>query len=713
MPYQLELNQHKDAPLGPDEKSVYNERTGENIIAPVDMPDADIAGLFSQDPLSAIAEQQPTLYKEKIAPVLLGNNFFNPGFTSEAFLKNTAMAATFHIYKPSPAEQVAFQTLSPVASTAGQFTGFIAPAIATSGIADLVGAGLVEGGAVLGSRIPAIAKLITGAAEAESVLKLKMGVEAFAKSEKVLEAGVKTAASMFQIGVANKVFDDVHAGKPIDYGKIAKESGQEAIPWALTAGIGASIAKPLVGMLGKEAAAQIAKEMALTGGSMFLIQKSQGADDLNSWLGAAMAMVFHSFHTADDLASRQLHIETSKMVFDQYIRESNGVIDPNLSRDAAESFVESKAKEVLSEEEELARFEGEGGPSATEPSGKPVPVDQYHQDLIRFEGEGGAVEQVLSSPNLSKKLMEKLLICSIDPEQDTTAPESKPEVQVIPKLVVAAKTSKGEILSGKPGDMHGDLVDRHPDFDFTKKKFTEGFVDENGKFYNRKQAFKLVKDFVKNKRNTKAVEAGELHQAEYEDAYFENKKELASQLRQVDNLEGTGETKKSGLAESVTNEAINKGLVEDLGGLPEYKMRDMDLVSAKVAKFIKKNFELAKKIAFGEAPEQDGLRAQEIFTGLRAKAMAEGDIQLIHDLAHNEYAADMATELGQRVKALDSRNPLDPTERVREVSEARSAKAKKASAKEVPKDVKKMKAELEKAKPKASDWENFIKELAC
>lgn len=123
----------------------------------------------------------------------------------------------------------------------------------------------------------------------------------------------------------------------------------------------------------------------------------------------------------------------------------------------------------------------------------------------------------------------------------------------------------------------------------------------------------------------------------------------------------------SGLSKSVESSAVKEGLKEDFGELPSYETRNMEDIAKSVSEFVNKDYELAKKIALGEAPEVGGLRSQEIFTGIRVKALAEGDIKTLMDLAHSERATAMATELGQRIKALDPAETADPISAMREI----------------------------------------------
>lgn len=173
----------------------------------------------------------------------------------------------------------------------------------------------------------------------------------------------------------------------------------------------------------------------------------------------------------------------------------------------------------------------------------------------------------------------------------------------------------------------------------------------------------------------------------------------------------------SNLSKSVEVDAIKTGLVKDLGDLPSYEKRNMDEIAAKVSEFINNDYELAKKIALGEAPEQGGLRSQEIFTGLREKARAEGDINTLRELALSDKAAAIATELGQRVKALDSGDPSDPVRAIRDLKEIRASETEKRIGKGKVESVKKehiknIKESIKKV-AKKQDWEGFVKSLEC
>lgn len=185
-------------------------------------------------------------------------------------------------------------------------------------------------------------------------------------------------------------------------------------------------------------------------------------------------------------------------------------------------------------------------------------------------------------------------------------------------------------------------------------------------------------------------------------------------FKEPDTSLNTGKVKTSGLSQSIEVQAIKDGLTKDLGELPSYKGRDTEAIAAKVSEFINNDYELAKKIALGEAPEQDGLRQPELFTGIRIKAEAEGDVNTLRDLALSDKASALAVEAGQRVQALDTRTEDSPVAAIREVKKVRENATKaKTSAKEKASTVKAIQTEIKKARPKIEDWNSFIDSLEC
>jgi hypothetical protein len=177
--------------------------------------------------------------------------------------------------------------------------------------------------------------------------------------------------------------------------------------------------------------------------------------------------------------------------------------------------------------------------------------------------------------------------------------------------------------------------------------------------------------------------------------------------------------KTSELSKNVLADAIKAGLKEEQvnkGELPTHEVRNTDDVGARASEFINQNHDLAMKIAKGEAPEQDDLRAQELYTALRIKAQVEGDVETLMELARSDKAAAMATELGQRVKALDAHDPNDVVKSIREVNKSRELESKKQS-KKITSEKKKVSGIIEKAikkeNSKIKTWKELVETIRC
>jgi len=272
----------------------------------------------------------------------------------------------------------------------------------------------------------------------------------------------------------------------------------------------------------------------------------------------------------------------------------------------------------------------------------------------------------------------------------------------------------------KVKDINGNMVDLPKGHEMTPWKLSNGkiwlhdgkdVIIEPGQFQNlANKNIKLGGMFAP--RNPEHYEA-------VRKALEEGKPVPERVLKDYPDLQpGKSETKTRGLSAGIEEKAIEDGLIRDLGDLPTYQTRNMKDVARRVKVFIDKDPELAKKIALMEAPEQDDLRAQELFTGLRMKAVAEHDIETLRELALSDKANAMATELGQRIKALDTFSPEDPVKVIREVAEARKETAqRRLKTKDVRKvhkeEVTRGKAEIKKAMPTKETWAEFIKSLEC
>ncbi len=183
----------------------------------------------------------------------------------------------------------------------------------------------------------------------------------------------------------------------------------------------------------------------------------------------------------------------------------------------------------------------------------------------------------------------------------------------------------------------------------------------------------------------------------------------------VQPVEGSGQTKTSGLAQGVEQKAIEANLTKTLGDLPEYKSISMKDQAAKASDLLGRDYELAKRIATGqEAPPAD-LLPESVYVAVENRALKEGDVATLRDLATGSSLTGEATTMGQRIRTLAERNPDSPVSAIRDV-----AKAREEGIKGKIKDVTKAKSEvvgqikdtIKKTAGKQS-WSEFVDSITC
>lgn len=174
-------------------------------------------------------------------------------------------------------------------------------------------------------------------------------------------------------------------------------------------------------------------------------------------------------------------------------------------------------------------------------------------------------------------------------------------------------------------------------------------------------------------------------------------------------IEGTGATNVRGLSAGVEASAIEKKLTSGFGDLPEYQKMNMKEQAQMATELMKENYDHAKKVALGEEKPPEGLHPEAVFTAVEERALKDGDVATLRDLATRSTLTSEATTMGQRIKLLDERNPESPVKAIRDVTKARE----KVASKDIKGTVKEIKAEIDKAKPTKQSWTDFIKEIQC
>ncbi len=159
-------------------------------------------------------------------------------------------------------------------------------------------------------------------------------------------------------------------------------------------------------------------------------------------------------------------------------------------------------------------------------------------------------------------------------------------------------------------------------------------------------------------------------------------------------IEGTGEVKTRGLSAGVESKAVAHGM-DPLDVLPEYRSVNMEDQAAKATDLLTKNPELARQIATGEADAPKGLLPESVFTAVENKALNEGDVATIRDLASGKLT-EQATTMGQRLRALAERDPESPVAAIQKIEDVRGGGSEEGT-----KAVKDMATELQKETAKA------------
>lgn len=174
--------------------------------------------------------------------------------------------------------------------------------------------------------------------------------------------------------------------------------------------------------------------------------------------------------------------------------------------------------------------------------------------------------------------------------------------------------------------------------------------------------------------------------------------------------------KTSGVALSIEQNTIEKGLTKDLGGLAGYDPITIKEQSRLVAELMKSNLEDAKKMIKGEMNLPDNLRGAALIKGMEDYAISKGDISLLKDLADSPLVSETSRH-AQELRLLAERNPESPVSIMKAVKDARERAVETKTGKKVSQQKKEIineiKTEMKKNKPTRQSWESFIENIKC
>lgn len=168
----------------------------------------------------------------------------------------------------------------------------------------------------------------------------------------------------------------------------------------------------------------------------------------------------------------------------------------------------------------------------------------------------------------------------------------------------------------------------------------------------------------------------------------------------------------------IENQTIEKGLVDNFKNIDEYDKVSFKDQAIKVGEIIDEDPERAIRIALGKELPTNGALPESVFIAVKNQALAKGDTDLLIKLATEEGGvAKESTLLGQRIKMLDERKPIDAFSEISKVVKERQKVLDVRN-----KNKNKIKTEIEKAihkdkiiknTPTKYDWNSLVQEIIC
>lgn len=176
---------------------------------------------------------------------------------------------------------------------------------------------------------------------------------------------------------------------------------------------------------------------------------------------------------------------------------------------------------------------------------------------------------------------------------------------------------------------------------------------------------------------------------------------------------GTGPVQTRTLSEGVEAKAIETQLVDDFGDLPEYHQVSMADQAARAAEYIATDAEGAKAVAMGLKAPPRGVLPESVFVAVEKKAIAEGDVELLRQLATESKLTTAATTMGQRIRTLGERDATSPVGAIQAVQSARRQALDTRNAAAIKDTVKEIKAAVRRSAPNRDAWVSFIESIQC
>ena len=149
--------------------------------------------------------------------------------------------------------------------------------------------------------------------------------------------------------------------------------------------------------------------------------------------------------------------------------------------------------------------------------------------------------------------------------------------------------------------------------------------------------------------------------------------------------------------------------------MPEYEKINLQDQANKAGDLLLSNQGEAYQIAMGIKPPPEGLRALAVFKAVEKRAFAQGDVEMIRDLATQSTVNQELSTAAQTVGLARGRDTGSPVDAISEVNKVREDMAKKRNPKvkeATDAEVKTAKEHISKAIPKES-WVSFVNSIRC
>jgi hypothetical protein len=169
------------------------------------------------------------------------------------------------------------------------------------------------------------------------------------------------------------------------------------------------------------------------------------------------------------------------------------------------------------------------------------------------------------------------------------------------------------------------------------------------------------------------------------------------------------------LASDVESVAIEKGLISKFEGLPEAQTMNMRKQADDALNLVNNNYEQAKRVAMGTENAPGDLRDASVFEAVKLRAVKEGDVATLKQLATESTVPARISAYAQQVKAADARllDSTDPVELMQTVIKARENGVQLKQKAVRTADTAEVKQIIKKSSPKRQDWDEFIAGITC